>query len=898
MTTDELRALYLKFFETRGHTVLPSDSLVPQDDPTVLFTPAGMNQFKDAFLGTSPLKLKRAATAQKCLRTSDIDEVGRTAYHHSFFEMLGNFSFGDYFKREAIEYAWEFLTQVLKISPERLRVSVYETDDEAFDIWAKAIGVRRDWICRFGEHENFWPADAPSQSPAGTLCGPDTEIFVDMGVQVGCGRPECSPACSCGRFVEVWNLVFQQFEKGAAKGELRRLPFNNVDTGMGLERTAAVLQGKMSDYENDVFAPLVAWVRHRFRLPAQVDAEVQRRMNRIADHTRAVVFCLADGVRPSNEGRGYVERRLLRRAALDGLRLGAQAPFLFELVPLVARVMRGGYPELASRVAGITETIRREEEGFLQVVDQRSPFIRRTCEGLVAKGAKTLPGDLAADWAQTHGVPVELTEAIAAEYGLGLDRPGFEAAMERHRELSRAASTMGESVFSEAIQKARAVQDHARAQGAEAATDFVGYRTLRAEGSVLSILDSHGRPIEAADAASGPIEIILDRTPFYAEAGGQSADTGRLMAPGFEFEVVGTKRGGALVWHSGTIKAGRVQVGQTLTAEVDPVRRAGLARSHTGTHLLQYALRAVLGDHVAQAGSRVENDTFTFDFSHPGALSDEEKREIERLANERIVEDEAVQTAEMSLEEARTTGALMFFGEKYGERVRLVSVGDYSKELCGGTHAHRIGEIGALKIIGEESVAAGVRRITALTGLAALRRAQEREALLADLSDLLRAPPEALPARVRSLLDEMKRLRREAERAVQRGAGNSADDLLAQAQAVGQAKVIARAVPDLNVQQLRQLADQLKRKAERVAAVLASVVDGKVQMVVLASAALVEAGFRADAIAREVAKVVDGSGGGRADMAQAGGKAPDRLDEALDLARRLLADAVGVRRDI
>jgi len=922
MTTDELRDLFLTFFEERGHTLVPSDSLVPRDDPTVLFTPAGMNQFKDAFVGTVSPGYTRAATSQKCLRTTDIDEVGRTAYHHSFFEMLGNFSFGDYFKREAIEYAWEFMRSVLRIPADRMRVSVYASDEEAYAIWADVIEVPHAWIYRFDEHENFWPADAPSQSPAGTLCGPDTEIFVDMGPATGCGRPDCTPACDCGRFVEVWNLVFQQFEKGDAPGDLRRLPTNNVDTGLGLERLAAVMQGKMSDYEIDIFAPLVAKAADLLGLPAsgprREDPDVQRRLNRISDHVRAVVFCLADGVRPSNEGRGYVERRLLRRAALDGMRLGAETPFLHEMVPAIVRVMRGGYPDLADSAESFADTIRREEDLFIQVVDQRSPMIRSACRRLAASGQQSavsrqrnpesaiqnpksriqnarrsllLPGDLAADWAQTHGIPVELTEAIAAEFGLALDRDGYDEAMEVHRERSRAGSTFAESVFSDATRKVRAVQD--RAGGARLVTEFVGHKRLRSTGTVIAILDANGSPTNQASPEDGQVEIILDRTPFYAEAGGQTADRGTLTKRGFEFEVVAAKRGADLVWHTGTVKTGRVKVGQRLTAQVDAARRAGLARSHTATHLLQFALRAVLGEHVAQAGSRVEDGSFTFDFSHPGALSADEQRRVEDLVNERILADDAVRAGVMALDEAKEAGAIMLFGEKYGERVRLVSVGDYSRELCGGTHVRRTGEIGLLKVVGEESVAAGVRRITAVTGFGVMSRLREQEALLGELGGLLRAPTDALPARARSLLEETKRLRRDLQRAVQRGAVDSADEILANARDVGDAKVVARAVGEAGMEQLRHLADSLKRKCDRLAAVLAGVVEGRVQIVALVTPPLVARGLRADAIIREVAAVVKGGGGGRPDLAQAGGKDPSGIDEAIALAQRLMEDALG-----
>jgi len=882
MTTDELRAKFLQFFEERGHKVCPSDPLVPPpDDKSLLFTGAGMNAFKNEFLQRVPLKFTRAASSQKCLRTADIEEVGRTDVHHTFFEMLGNFSFNDYFKRESIAWAWEFLTRDLSLPAEKMVVTVHKDDEEAFDAWA-AI-VPRDRIRRLGDKENFWPADAPKKGPNG-LCGPCSEIFYDRGEDLSCGHPWCGIECDCDRkrFFEVWNLVFQQFDRRDG-GVLEPLPYKNIDTGMGLERIAAVVQGVRSNFDIDIFRTIIADGAELLDVDPHADAETVRRTRRIADHIRAVAFCIGDGILPSNQGRGYVLRKLIRTAVRDGVALGHEEPFLFSLVPTVARVMRAPYPEITEHRDHIARVVRAEEEHFhetlrngMQMLDEMVREMRRT-------GEKVLRGEKAFRLFDTHGFPLEVAEAVLAEQGLGVDREGFEREMHRQRAAARARTQISADIFG----SGPLVELKERGL----ATEFVGYRDERAAAEVRAILSGEDL-VEMADEGE-TVGIVLDRSPFYGEAGGQVGDTGLLKADDAVVDVADCRWGEGMILHLGTVRCGRIKVGDRVACEPDLDRRTDIRRNHTATHLLHHALREVLGPHVAQAGSLVAPDRLRFDFTHPEALTDEQIRRVEDLVNARILANDPVAAHETTLEKAKAAGALALFGEKYGEEVRMVAVGDYSKELCGGLHVSATGDIGLFKILSEGSVAAGVRRIEAATGRGALAAVRATEDILARLSALLKTPRAKIEERVAALLEQVKTLRAEVRRAGRRAGGASADDLLARAKEVAGVKVVAYEVPEGDARRLREIADALTKQKEGVAAFLAARAGKGAQLVVALSRVLVERGLDAVQIARAAGAEIGGGGGGRPAQAQAGGKNADGISAALRKAEDLLAERLG-----
>ncbi len=871
MKTDELREAFLSFFETKGCVRLPSDSLVPRNDPTVLFTPAGMNQFKKNFMGLGDPNLKRATTCQKCLRTADIENVGRTPYHHTFFEMLGNFSFGDYFKREAIQWAWEFCTdkRYLALDPQRLSVSVYKDDREAYDIWHDEIGIPAEKIALGDEDENFWPAGAPSTGPDG-ICGPCSEIFYHP--------PEG------GKEIEIWNLVFTQFErKGPPPNNLHPLPQKNIDTGMGLERTASVLQGVFDNYKIDIFQPLIAaacdLLHHEYR--DGTDEAV--RVRRIADHVRAITFCIHENVLPSNEKQGYVVRRLLRRCVLDGYLFGLHDPFLYKLVPVVVSVMRTGYPELTESVERVAHVVRGEEEKFLRTLETGMAFLQQELDRLARSGAKVFPGSAAFQLHTTYGFPVELTESLVRERGISLDWDGYRQEWEKHVERSGAGAFAG-AVF------ARGPLDEVRREFKQ--TEFLGYEGTEAEARVVAIVLGDRRVDELTAGHEDTAVVVLDRSPFYGEAGGQVGDTGWIVRPDDEtkFRVEDTQRDEELILHIGRLEQGTLRVGDLVRACVDAERRAGIRRAHSATHLLHWALRTVLGTHATQAGSKVDDDYLRFDFTHPVALSDEELRRIEDLVNERIMQGEPVRWEYMPLEEARRRGAMALFGEKYGDVVRVVSMGDFSRELCGGTHLDNTGQVGLFKIIAEESVGSGTRRIVALTGKKALEYVRDRERQLLDVAQTLKAPPNELSNRIGSLLQEVRDLKKRLARRQAAGAAESIDEMLAQAERVGEIRIIARELPEATPEEMRQQIDLFRRKASPIAVLLATRSDGKVTIVAGLSRDLVERGLNASEWVKAVARVVGGGGGGRPDMAQAGGKQPERLPEALKQAIELVKE--------
>ncbi|MBU4273292.1 MAG: alanine--tRNA ligase [Planctomycetes bacterium] len=863
MKTDELREIYLAFFETKGCVRRPSDVLVPRWDPSVLFTPAGMNQFKDHFLGRCKLEFTRAASCQKCLRTGDIDNVGRTAYHHTFFEMLGNFSFGDYFKREAICWAWEFLTDKkwLGLDQEKLSATVYLDDDEAAAVWLNEIKLPPEKLQRLGEDENFWPANAPSKGPNG-VCGPCSEIYFH------------SPFGQ----VEIWNLVFTQFNRsGDPPDNLSPLPSKNIDTGMGLERTAAVLQGVETNFHIDILRPLVEAAGDICKVKYNPEDENGRRLRRIADHLRACAFAVHENVYPGNKKQGYVIRRLLRRAVLDGHQLGVREPFLYKLVGKVAELMKSPYPELSETTAAVAGAIEKEEANFLAALDVGLERIERLFKQMRDQRQGTVSGAEAAEMFQTYGFPPELFETLAAERNLAFDWDGFEKEMEKH------------GIESGGGRKVELFR-HDPLEGLKKAmhgSEFIGYDSLEVKGAKVIAIVANDRLCDRVNEVDHehPIVVVLDKTPFYGEMGGQVGDTGRIVAPGFHFEVIDSQIDGGFTLHRGHLREGRIELGTTVTAQVAPQRRQAVRRAHSATHLLHYALQKRLGKHALQQGSKVDRDWLRFDFTNPSAVGEEELARIENEVNEKVLAGEPIGCENLPLAEARKAGATMLFGEKYPDVVRVVSAGGFSKELCGGTHLDNTAGVGLFKIVGEESIAAGTRRITALTGLRALESIQRLQAILRRAAASVKVPPEELPERVESLAKEIRQLKKQAA-AGPRADGPSVEQLIAGAADVGGVKVVIAEVPG-GPNELRQLIDQLRRKAAPVAVLLANrqEEEKKVTLIAGLSRELTERGLDAVKWVRAVASVVDGGGGGRADMAQAGGKLPEKLPAALEAAR-------------
>lgn len=887
MTTDEIRKLYKEFFVSKGHKILPSASLIP-DDPTLLLTGAGMNPFKDFFMGTAKPVSTRVVTAQKCLRTGDIENVGQTPRHHTFFEMMGNFSFGDYFKKETIEWAWEFITKWLKLDPEKIWVTVYLDDDEAFDIWTKNVGLPPERVVRLGEKDNFWPASAPSLGPNGP-CGPCSEIFIDRGVENGCGNSDCKPGCDCNRFMEFWNLVFQRYDRQDG-GKLIPLAQKNIDTGLGLERMASILQNVPTDFDIDIFQPIMKAVEDLsaentdFSDPRNLQAQ-----RVIADHIRAVVFLINDGVLPSNEGRGYILRRLLRRAVRYGKLLGIQGTFLQKLIPVVIEVMRDGYPELLQQQDRILKIASVEEAKFNETLEQGMILME---EVLRKSQGGCITGEDAFKLYDTYGFPLELTEEIAAEKGNKVDVEGFKKANEAHIALSRRGSEFSgdiwvreTTVFDELAQKLPQ-------------TRFVGYTHLTSESMVLAII-KNGKEVKTA-AKGDSVQVILDETPFYGESGGQVGDTGTLIGSNLKAEVVNTKKINGLFLHDVKILEGELSTGgtaatpsldiQTVTASVDEKRRMALRRAHTATHLLQSSLRSILGSHVAQAGSLVQPDHLRFDFSHFEGITSEQLAKIEDLANEYILQDKAVHTEEMAIEEARKTGATALFGEKYGDVVRVVSVESISNEFCGGTHALRTGQIGSAKIISESSVGAGIRRIEAYTGLKAVQYSRKVESSLSIVAESLKVGPSDVPEKVSKLQEDIRGLERQILDMKRGQAANLSKDLLQKAEEIGGVKSLILSVKDMDAEGVKSLADDMAQQLKSGVVLLITETEGKLILVGKSTEDLVKRGFHIGKMIREVAKVVGGGGGGRPDFAQAGGRDVTKIQDALAKAREMVLE--------
>ncbi|MDD2680003.1 MAG: alanine--tRNA ligase [Candidatus Omnitrophica bacterium] len=860
MQVDSLREKFLAFFKSKKHKIVESDSLVPKDDPTVLFTPAGMNQFKKEFLGFDS-GFKRAATSQRCLRTDDLDKVGKTNSHHTFFEMLGNFSFGDYFKDEAISWAWEFLTKELKIEEAKLWISVYQDDAEAYKIWKDKIGIPVKKIIKLGDKDNFWPAEAKTKGPNGP-CGPCSEIFYDFGADIGCGKPDCSPACDCGRFVEIWNLVFTQFNR-KEDGSLEPLPNKNIDTGMGLERLASVMEGKQSNFETDLFVPIVKEIeKHITANPAKKRRD--ELVYAVADHIRAVVFCIYDGVLPSNESRGYVVRKVIRKSVEHLRSLGIKKQFLNKLVPLVAQVMHTPYPDLKEKQEDIALVILNEEKNFINILDSSDQFVKKAISELV-KNTTNLSvddsqkaGEIAFSLYDTYGVPLQLTKDWLDVKGIKINQEefdrGFSREMEQQKQRSKAQSAMKGDVFDAKVPDLK-LKD----------TKFTGYKENSVKAEILAILKD-GK------------EIVLDQTPFYAESGGQVGDTGKLVNGKNVFAVLDTQKAGNVILHIGKVISGSFKKGDKVVAEINTERRLNIARNHTATHILQAALRKVLGTHVQQQGSLVAEDKFRFDFTHFKGLSKEEIARVEEVANEYVYKHQAVSCKEMPLKEAKQAGALAFFEEKYGECVRVVSIGDISKELCGGTHLDNVSNIGLIKITSESSVASGIRRIEGVTAGFAEQFIQDEQKKAAE------------EAKRMENLKELKKQEKKRSIEINICLQDAAPRLISNAVRINAVNLVASLEPGLDMHSLRLLADKVKAELKQGVIALGSQDNEqkRAYLVIAVTQDLLSKGLDAGALIRRVAPLIGGSGGGRPDFAQAGGTKPENLAQAIEELRKVI----------
>lgn len=881
LTGGEIRERFLRFFERNDHTVVASSSLVPAGDPTLLFTNAGMVPFKGVFLGTDPRPYRRAASIQKCLRVSgkhnDLENVGRTARHHTFFEMLGNFSFGDYFKEGAIEYGWAFLTRELELPADRLWATIYKDDDAAGELWRQLTGLPSDRIVRLGEKDNFWAMGETGP------CGPCSELIFDQGPTIGCGRPTCNIECGCDRYLELWNLVFMQYNRDAS-GTLTPLPKPSIDTGAGLERMAAVCQGVRSNFESDLIRPLIAAVEELAQKRYGEDEKDDVSMRVIADHARAVTFALTDGVLPSNEGRGYVLRRILRRALRHGRLLGLHEPFLASATDKVIDLMADAYPELPASRAHVERLAWIEEDRFGIVLREALPRLHDLIEQIKSPTAEQaiLPGSQLFELYDTYGVPRDLIDEIAAEQSVGCDWDGFETELKRQREMSRAHL----KAFGDVQGVADAFHDLAKAKR----TLFVGYERLELEASVVAVIVG-GKQVDRISVGQEG-EVVLDQTPFYAESGGQVGDTGYLRGEAVLAEVLDTKRplAGVIV-HRVVVKRGELKNSQRLLASVEADRRSTTVKNHTATHLLHAALRQILGDHVRQEGSLVAPDRLRFDFRHYGPVSAAEITQIEAMVNTKLWTNLPVVVEEMRLDEALAKGALAFFGDKYGDEVRVVSVADFSVELCGGTHTKATGEIGLLKIAHETGVAAGIRRIEALTGPGAFQQLKREGEALRESADRLKSKPLEVPEKVDRLFDSARAFEREVQRLRAKLGAELVEELLTKAIRVSGVTVVAGLAERCDQRTLRELVDRLKTRIDSGVIVLATSLDGRVGWVAAVTPDLTSR-LHAGKLVKEVASITGGSGGGRADLAEAGGKNPNELDRALQLVPELVKRAL------
>jgi alanyl-tRNA synthetase len=853
MKSDQIREKFLKFFEKRDHKIYPSSSLIPKDDPTLLFTNAGMNQFKDIILGKKVPEHKRVASSQKCIRVSgkhnDLEEVGKDTYHHTFFEMLGNWSFGDYFKKEAIIWAWEFLTETCKLPKERLWATVFRDDDEAEKLWYENTDIKKGRVLRFDEKENFW--EMCEVGP----CGPSSEVHYDKGEKYKCDRPNCGVNCPCGRFIEIWNLVFMQFNRDK-NGKLTDLPACVVDTGMGLERLTAVMQHVDSNYDTDLFVPLIKRIENISGVSYKAsDHEASFRV--VADHVRALSFAIADGAIPSNEGQGYVLRRILRRAARHGRLLGLHKPFLYQLGSVVVDLMGKVYQELVAKKEHVALVIKSEEERFEETLDLGLELFEKVADRVLKTKVKIIPGEDVFKLYDTYGFPLDLTQMIAREKGLSIDLKGFEKLLEEQRERSRTVvrSISSDAVISEKMEK----------------SNFVGYEKVEEEARILHSPNKN--------------MLILDHTPFYAESGGQIGDSGVIYSDNFEFKVEDTKKEGDAIIHIGKVSKGNIEdiLNKKVFAKVDIERRNSIKRNHTATHLLHKALRETLGEHVHQSGSLVAPDRLRFDFTHFKALDPAETDKVEHLVNQKIWENRQVKSSELSIEEAKKLGAMALFGEKYGDVVRMIEVEGYSKELCGGTHVNATGEIGLFKIISETGIAAGMRRIEAVTGESAYQLVKKQKETLDELAFILKSTPEDIKDKVETLINTNKLLQKKIKEAQKESAKTKIEELAESSIEVDGIKLIAYRAEVENRDDLLKLADSIREKLKSTIGVLAGIVDGKIILVATVTDDLIQTkGIKAGEVVKEVSKIVGGTGGGKPHLAQGGGKDLEKLDVALN----------------
>ena len=868
-TGSEIRRAFLKFFEEHGHTLVPSSGLIPKDDPTLLFTNSGMVQFKNCFLGLEDRGYTRAASSQKSVRAggkhNDLENVGFTARHHTFFEMLGNFSFGDYFKKESISWGWEFLTEKMGLPKEKLWITIYQEDDEAFEIWNKIMGVPADRIVRMGMDSNFWMMGETGP------CGPCSEILYDQGPGVGCGRPECSVECNCDRHLELWNHVFTQFDRDK-DGHFHPLPKPNIDTGMGLERLAAVIQRVSSNYDSDLFTPIIRFVSKISGKAYGTSEDSDVSMRVIADHSRAVTFLIGDGCLPSNEGRGYVLRRILRRAARHGKLLGLDKPFLNEVVSVVVETMKDAYPDLSDKESFIRKVIVNEEQRFIETLDSGLKILSEEVATLKKSGQPIVPGEVVFKLYDTFGFPVDLTADIVKKDRLTLDMEGFEKAMEAQREKARESwKGSGEQAIADSYKKL-AVRG--------VSTEFIGFHGVTEATSCITAILKKDEPVDAL-AEGENAEIFVEETPFYGEKGGQVGDTGVIEGEGFRFEVWDTQWPlDNLITHIGKLKKGAIKVGDRALMKVDRAIRRATEAHHSGTHVLNAALKKTLGDHIKQSGSLVNPERLRFDFTHFSRIDEAEMDKIETIANQIIRENAAVETRLLPREEAMKTGAAAVFDEKYGEVVRLVKMGDFSMELCGGTHVERTGDIGALKVISESSVAAGVRRIEAVTGEEALKYFKKVETELKKSAALLKANPLELSERIEKIQKHQKELEKEIDSLNSRLATKDLSDLFKKVKEIKGIRVLATVVDAADVKTLRDFGDKLRDKIQSGIILIGSKAGDNAMLLCLVTKDLTDK-YHAGNIIKEIAPIVGGSGGGRPDMAQAGGPKPEKLKQAL-----------------
>jgi alanyl-tRNA synthetase len=880
VTGDELRQAFLSFFQNKGHKIIPSSSLVPHKDPTLLLTSAGMVQIKPYFLGLEAPPSRRLASCQKCFRTTDIDSVGDSK-HLTFFEMLGNFSVGDYFKKEAIFWAWDFVTKYLKLPEERLWITIYLDDDEAFAYW-REVGVPAGKILRFGEEDNFW-------GPVGDSgpCGPCSEIHYDLGKELGCGKAECKPNCDCGRFSEIWNLVFTQYDQDK-KGQRTPLPKPNIDTGMGLERTLATIQGKPSPYETDLFSPLIDQICRLSKKEYGRGENADRAIRIVAEHSRGIAFLIADDVMPSNEGRGYVLRRILRRASVFGRRLGLDKPFLNEMADVAVSTMSHIYPELIDKRDSIAEVIKAEEKKFIATLDTGLNLVEKFIGEALAQGRERLTGEEVFRLYDTHGFPPELTAEMAKERGLSIDWEGFQTEMEKQREKARATqkvSTGGVQLKAEYQTKTMRIVVHK--------PRFVGYQKYSSRSKVRDLVTNESSVRSVAEGSE--VDVTLDRTPFYGEMGGQVGDSGEISSQKGKIAVTNTLRTPSdVIIHRGKVVEGSISIGDEVEAKVDVARRLDIARNHTTTHLLQAALRQTLGSRVYQKGSLVEPERFRFDFSQLAPITEEELKEIQRQVNEWIRQDLKVKAKKLPYTQAIAEGAIALFEEKYGEEVRVLKIGEpaISKELCGGTHVNSTGEIGTFLITSESSIGTGLHRIEAVTGRKAESVIESRVAALQSIAKEVEGSLEEVPSKVKTLIGELEAERKRVLSLERELSRRIAEDLPRQAEQVSGVTVLAAKVPALTMPILREMGDILRDRLKSAVVVLATVYNGKPSFLAMVTPDLIAKGFHAGDIINQVAKVTGGGGGGKAAMAQAGGKDAAKIDEALKLVKSVIANKI------